>query len=111
MMLFMFAAIIFTMASTTVTAETCTSDKRVCAWQGQNDTCSCSNSNSCTRDDAHKVVVTMTQGGQSFFTCKKISDFSACDGSQSVMNSGMSQLNCRCSGDTYKIENGVVVCG
>nr|UMA82334.1 conotoxin precursor Cerm08 [Conus ebraeus] len=111
MMLFMFAAIIFTMASTTVTADTCASAKSVCAWGGQGESCSCSAPHTCTQDDAHKVEVNMGEGVQALYTCKQISDFNVCTGTDAVMDAQFSQLNCRCSSNTYIIQNSAVVCG
>nr|UMA83922.1 conotoxin precursor Cerm08 [Conus judaeus] len=111
MMLFMFAAIIFTMASATVTLDTCASAKGVCAWAGQGESCSCSATHSCTQDDAHKVEVNMEGGVQALYTCQQISDFDVCTGTGAVMPADWSQLNCRCSSNKYTLENGAVVCG
>nr|B0L0Y6.1 RecName: Full=Putative conotoxin; Flags: Precursor [Conus caracteristicus]ABQ00573.1 unknown precursor [Conus caracteristicus] len=106
MKLFMFAAIIFTMASTTVRAEQCANNRKVCTWDGQGDTnCDCIGT-ACHEDDAHKVSV----AGSAFYTCQPISAFRVCDGSEDVMDAGFSELYCRCSGGSYTISNGEVVC-
>nr|UMA83586.1 conotoxin precursor Cerm08 [Conus judaeus]DAZ86568.1 TPA_inf: conotoxin precursor Cerm08 [Conus judaeus] len=111
MMLFMFAAITFTMASATVTLDTCASAKVVCAWAGQGESCSCSATHSCTQDDAHKVEVNMERGVQALYTCQQISDFDKCTATGAVMPADLSQLYCRCSNNKYTIENDDVVCG
>nr|UMA82620.1 conotoxin precursor Cerm08 [Conus ebraeus] len=112
MMLFMFAAIIFTMASTAVTLDTCVSAESVCTWEGQAEPgCNCSAPHTCTKDDDHKIEVTLAEGTQAIYTCKKISDFTGCSETGDVMATDFSQLNCRCSSNKYAIENGTVVCG
>nr|DAZ86917.1 TPA_inf: conotoxin precursor Cerm08 [Conus judaeus] len=107
MMLFMFAAIIFTMASTTVTAEQCASNQNVCKWaeqEGQN--CDCIGT-PCITDNAHKVSI----ADSAFYTCQLISAFRDCAESEVVADGEFSQLNCKCSSGTYVINNGAVVCG
>nr|AXL95570.1 conotoxin-like precursor unassigned superfamily 08 [Conus ermineus] len=107
MKLFMFTAIIFTMASTTVTARTCRNNMEVCAIQYDEmyDYCSCSNGG-CIKDDPYKVAVP----GMSVFTCQQISDFNICGQSQFVMKDPAYQINCRCRDGRYKVVHGGIKC-
>nr|AXL95466.1 conotoxin-like precursor unassigned superfamily 08 [Conus ermineus] len=110
MKLFMFTAIIFTMASTTVTETTCENDKKACGMVLGNlrDThCDCASTGNCIFHPAHKITVDDTL----FYTCRKNSDFDICDGSQPVMNAALTQLNCRCPGAAYTFEGSDVICG
>nr|AXL95456.1 conotoxin-like precursor unassigned superfamily 08 [Conus ermineus] len=112
MMLFMFAAIIFTMASTTVIEDMCENGgQSVCAWKGMGEMCICPDPYSCVQSDAYKAEVTLVNRTETFYTCQQISDFSLCAASDPAMQGQLQQLNCRCSNGIYVLGVGAIVCG
>nr|DAZ86569.1 TPA_inf: conotoxin precursor Cerm08 [Conus judaeus] len=110
MMLFMFAAIIFTMASTTVSLDTCANAKKVCraVVDGRTDEiCDCDGiPGGCIMDDRHKFFFSKS----TLYTCP-VSAFRICDGSETVFQAKFPQFNCRCASNVYRGVNNKAVCG
>nr|DAZ86920.1 TPA_inf: conotoxin precursor Cerm08 [Conus judaeus] len=111
MMLFMFAAIIFTMASTTVSLKTCANEKKVCVAfiaDRMDDICNCPGiPRGCTLKDDHAFYLYTSE----YYTCQPVLDFHICNGSEPVFQGENTQFNCRCASNVYIVENYEVVCG
>nr|DAZ86921.1 TPA_inf: conotoxin precursor Cerm08 [Conus judaeus] len=110
MMLFMFAAIIFTMASTTVSLKTCANEKKVCVAfiaDRMDDICNCPGiPRGCTLKDDHAFYLYTSE----YYTCQPVLDFSVCQGTERVFVPANAQFNCRCNPHEYKVENTKIVC-
>nr|DAZ86919.1 TPA_inf: conotoxin precursor Cerm08 [Conus judaeus] len=113
MMLFMFAAIIFTMVSTTVSLGTCANEQKVClavhmGWKDE--LCDCPGIlGGCIMEGHHEFSL---YESLQFYTCQPVSDFRICHGSETAFDPANRQFNCRCESRKYILAaNADVVCG
>nr|ATF27506.1 conotoxin [Conus andremenezi] len=109
MKLFVFAAIIFTMVSTTSTCEDVTSVCHVTVGSQNSSVCNCAGSSSCPKDADYAFPADQSGQDATLYACQKKADFSDCTNGQDVLTD--MKINCKCTSGKIKLSADPEVCG